>query len=127
MAAVLNGWIDATDWFPRVHPPAKLEEAIGAALPLREIWVAGDPACAYLSLDGDSGQVVGLYSSVTAQGVGKALMDRAKEGRSALWLNTHVPNTAAQRFYRRQGFREVSRHVPEPPETVEEIRMEWAR
>jgi hypothetical protein len=26
---------------------------------------------------------------------------------------------------RREGFVEVSRHMPEPPETVEEIRMEW--
>jgi ribosomal protein S18 acetylase RimI-like enzyme len=127
MAAVLNGWIDGTDWFPRVFAPEELEGFIRDAVPLREVWVAGDPVCAYLSCNAEAGQVVALYSSVTGQGVGKALMDKVKEGREALWLTTHVPNVAAQRFYRREGFHEVSRHMPEPSETVEEMRMEWAR
>jgi len=127
MAAVLNGWIDGTDWFPRIFTPEELEGFIRDGLPVREIWVAGDPVCAYLSYNPDTGQVAALYSSVTGQGVGKALMDKVKEGRSALWLTTHVPNVAAQRFYVREGYREVSRHMPDPPETVEEIRMEWAQ
>lgn len=125
MATVLNGWVDATDWFPRVFTAEELEGFIRAAVPLREVWVAGDPVHAYLSYNRETGQVVALYSSVTGQGVGKALMDKVKEGRDALWLTTHVPNVAAQRFYAREGFREVSRHMPEPPEVVEEIRMEW--
>ena len=127
MAAVLNAWVDGTDWFLRIFSAEELEGFISAAVPLREVWVAGDPICAYLSYNAETGQVVALYSSVTGQGVGKALMDRVKEGRDTLWLNTHVANTAAQRFYRREGFTEVSRHMPEPPEVLEEIRMEWAR
>ena len=125
MAAVLNGWVDATDWFPRVFTAEELEGFVRAAVPLREVWVAGDPVCAYLSYNRETGQVVALYVSVTGQGIGKALLDKVKEGRDALWLTTHAPNVAAQRFYTREGFREVSRHMPEPPETVEEIRMEW--
>ena len=127
MAAVLNRWVDRTDWFPRIFSAEELEGFIRAAVPLREVWVTGDPVCAYLSFNAETGQVVALYSAVTGQGVGKALMDKVKEGRDALWLNTHVSNEAAQRFYLREGFQEVSRHMPEPPEVLEEIRMEWAR
>ncbi len=127
MAAVLNSWIDGTAWFPRVHAPEVLEGFIQEALPIRDIWIAGEPVCAYLSLNPETDQVAALYSTRTGQGVGKALLDRAKQGRRRLWLHTHVPNRMAQRFYRREGFQEVSRHMPEPPETIEEIRMEWTQ
>ncbi|EEE36314.1 hypothetical protein RKLH11_147 [Rhodobacteraceae bacterium KLH11] len=36
-----------------------------------------------------------------------------------------MPNRAAQRFYRREGFVEVGTEPPAPPDTVPVIRMEW--
>jgi GNAT superfamily N-acetyltransferase len=125
IAAVVNGWIDATPWMPRVHSPDVIEGFVREALPKRVIWVIGEPVAGYLSLDPEESRVAALYCARTGAGLGKALMDRAKEGRSFLMLWTHVPNLAAQRFYRREGFVETGRAEPEPPETVPEIRMEW--
>ncbi|EEX12914.1 GCN5-related N-acetyltransferase [Citreicella sp. SE45] len=128
IAAVLNRWIDETTWMPRSMPPSDIEDIIRTALPDRNIWVLGDPIEAYLSLDPRVSKIGALYCSRTGEGCGKALMDRAKEGRDFLWLHTNVPNLGAQRFYRREGFEPVGGEImPDPPETVPEIRMEWHR
>lgn len=125
MAAVVNGWIDATSWFPRVHPSETIEGFIRDAFAAREIWVVGEPVVGYLSLDAAAGRVAALYCSRTGEGLGKALLDEAKRGRARLTLRTHSPNVSAQRFYLREGFVHVGEVAPEPPETVPEIIMEW--
>lgn len=126
IAAVLNDWIDRTDWFPREHSPQALQEMIADALPERQIWVLGEPVEAYISLDPKVGRIGALYCSRTGQGCGKVLLDRAKRGRDRLWLHTNVPNQRAQAFYRREGFVQVGDVIaPEPPKTVPELRMEW--
>ncbi len=128
IAAVLNGWIDETDWMPRLYSPDELEGLIAAALPDRIIWVVGEPIEGYLSLDPETAKIGALYCSRTGEGCGKALIGAAKEGRDFLWLHTHVTNTRAQAFYRREGFVAAGGEIaPEPPETVPELRMEWRR
>ncbi|MEM8570276.1 MAG: GNAT family N-acetyltransferase [Pseudomonadota bacterium] len=126
-ADIVNAWIDATDWMPRVHTPEVIAGFIRDAFGDREIWVAGDPVEAYLSVRPDVSQIGGLYCRHSGKGVGRALMDRAREVRDFVWLRTHAPNLRAQKFYLREGFVEVGRMMPDPPETVEEIQMDWRR
>ncbi|WP_353471225.1 GNAT family N-acetyltransferase [Salipiger sp. H15] len=126
-AAVVNGWIDATAWFPRVHSAEEVEGFLREAFPEREIWVIGDPVEGYLSVDPGAGKVGALYCARSGAGLGKALMDKAKEGRDRLFLHTHVANEAARRFYAREGFVEAGAVDPEPPHESPELRMEWAR
>jgi putative acetyltransferase len=123
-AAIINGWIDATPWFPRVHTPAAIEGFVRDAFGLREMWVIGDPVAGCLSLDPKTDKVHALYCARTGEGLGRALMNAAKRCRDFLTLNTHEPNVAAQRFYHREGFVTVRRVAPTPPETVVEITME---
>jgi hypothetical protein len=125
MAAVVNGWIDTTPWFPRVHGPEAIEGFIRDAFPIREIWVIGEPVEGYLSVDPAAGRVAALYCARTGAGLGKRLLDRAKLSRTHLTLRTHRPNAAAQRFYVREGLVAVGEAVPEPPDTVPELVMEW--
>ena len=125
-AAVVNGWIDATDWLPRDFPPEDIERQIREALPDREIWVAGDPVAGYLSFDPSASRICGLYTSRPGEGLGKALMDRVKEGRDHIQLWTHAPNLAAQRFYAREGFAATGR-VDAGSDGIAEVRMEWRR
>ena len=128
IAAVLNGWIDKTDWMPRIYSADEIEGFIGAALPHRIIWVVGDPIEGYLSLDPKTAKIGALYCSRTGAGCGKALIEAAKAGRDFLWLHTNPPNSRAQAFYRREGFVPVGGEIPPaPPETVPELRMEWHR
>lgn len=127
MAAVINGWIDATVWMTRDQPPETIERFIREAYDAREIWVVGQPVVGYLSLDPVSLRIGGLYCSMTGQGIGKALLDQAKAGRDFIWLHTHVPNKGAQRFYRREGFVPTEVIAPQSAEAVPELRMEWHR
>lgn len=125
-AAVINGWIDTADWFPRLYGPERIEQAFHDAWDRREIFVTGAPVEGYVSIDPAEGRIAALYTARPGAGLGKALLDRAKQGRTMLFLHTHVPNMAAQRFYRREGFVRVGAALtPEPPETVPELRMEW--
>lgn len=126
IARIVNAWIDRTDWMTRVHSAETIEGFIAEAFPAREIYVTGDPIAAYLSLNPETGLIGALYSDMPGAGFGKALMDRAKEGRDALQLNTHEPNAAAQRFYRREGFVVVERN-PMGDDGLPELRMAWER
>lgn len=125
-AGVINGWIDRTDWFPRLYAPEIIVQAFVDVWDKREIHVIGAPVEGYISIDPEQRMIAALYTARPGAGLGKALLDRAKEGRAMLFLYTHVPNVAAQRFYRREGFVQIGAPLPpDPPETVLEIRMEW--
>lgn len=124
-AAILNAWIDGTEWMPRVHPP---EDVVGhyqeTVFAKREVWVIGRPVRAYLSLDGGN-YVTSLYSSVPCAGLGKSLLDHAKDLRHHLQLWTFVANAHARRFYAREGFVEVERSDGDNEEGLPDIRYEW--
>ena len=103
-AEIVNGWIDATPWLDRFHTREAIQEMIHAGIPLREFWVAGEPVAGYLSFNVHEGCVMGLYTAAPGSGVGKALLDRVKQGRDRVTLWSHLPNTGAHRFYEREGF-----------------------
>ena len=138
MAAVVNGWIDATPWMQRDLPAEEIAAMIARGLTQRDMWVIGEPAQAYVSVESGIGHVWGLYAAAPGQGLGKRLMDRVKEGRDFLSLNTHVPNLGAQRFHAREGFVAMGEVEPAgatslsqaPARTrtdIRELRMEWRR
>ena len=124
-ARVVHDWASQTDWMPDELPVGQIADMIRKAFEAREIWVTGDPIDCYMSVDPKENKIGGLYCSRTGQGIGKRFVDQAKEGRDFLWLTTHTPNTAAQRFYRREGFEVTAEEPPVPPDTVPVLRMEW--
>jgi len=136
MASIVNGWIDGTDWMQRNLPAEEISEMLTKAITQREIWVAGDPVQGYLSLDSEAAHIWGFYCAQPGNGIGKLLLDQAKQGRRFLSLNTHVPNKAAQQFYIREGFKPVAEMNEGAPSTlhlseerketgIRELRMEW--
>ena len=134
MRQTLEQWLDyigglhPIKWDLTLDRVAEVARRLGVVQPARRvILVAGDPAQAYLAFDPETLRIGGLYSNITGSGVGKALMDCIKVGRDYLWLNTHVPNEAAQKFYKREGFVEISNEGAEPSNIMPEIRMAWCR
>ena len=125
-ARIVHTWVTGTEWMPKLHSVEDLTAMIAEALPEREIWLAGDPPEGYLSLNPVTGHIGALYTSRQGAGLGKALLDRAKEGRDRLRLFTHEPNDAAHRFYGREGFEAIGRN-PEGGDGLPEIIMEWRR
>jgi len=125
-AAILNAWIDETPWMPRTIAPKTLVEILREGLPRRDAFVIGDPVAGYLSLEPETAHIWGLYVARKGEGLGKALMDRAKAGRDYLKLNSHAANTAAHRFYAREGFQQVG-SAWAGSDGIDEITMEWCR
>ncbi len=136
MAAIVNAWIDATPWMERDLPPAQIEALISDGMALREIWVICTPVAGYIPIEVEIAHIWGFYCARTGQGLGKRLLDQAKQGRDFLSLNTHLPNLGAQRFYVREGFQAVGQHDAGPVSTAKpvagqgaggprEMRMEW--
>ena len=78
----------------------------------------------------DGAEVVALYVARGArgQGVGTALLARAKRRTPRLALWTFQFNHAAQAFYRRQGFHEIDRTGGAGnDEKLPDIRYAWER
>ena len=123
-AAIVDAWIEQTSWMPRGIDLAGLEDALTEGLPKREAYVVGDPVAGYISMDAESNHIWGFYVAEPGRGLGKALLDRVKAGRDYLQLNTHAANTAAHRFYEREGFHKVG-GTWDGSNGIDEIRMEW--
>ena len=127
LGEIVFAWEQRTKWMHSSHTAEEIASFLNDAFEERVILVAGTPAQAYLAFDPERQRIGGLYCNISGKGIGKALIDRIKEGRDFLWLNTHEPNHAAQKFYKREGFVEVSNEGAEPSNIVPELRMEWRR
>lgn len=132
IAKIVCDWEAETAWMPDGTTQADIEGMLDAAFDTREIFVVSGPDTqdalqAYVSIDAQSGKIGALYSTVRGTGIGKALVDKAKEGRDFLWLQTHQPNQAAHRFYAREGFVMAGEIAPEAEGEPAQFRMEWRR
>lgn len=111
IGAILSDWIDETDWMPRIHK--REDERAFAADMVARGWVSvarrRGAVVGFVARDGE--EVVALYVARTArgQGVGTALLARAKRKSRRLRLWTFQFNHAARRFYADQGFVEIER------------------
>ena len=111
---------------PRIHSPDLVTQMIKDGIPIREFWVIGDPVIGYLSFNVEAQQIMGLYVSHPGIGLGKALVDQVKLGKSYIKLWSHSANTAAQRFYLREGFK-ISGEEKMGSDGIKEICFEWVR
>ena len=137
-ATILNDWIDATGWMPRIHTPESARDFVADILfAMRRVWVAEDwvaedlvvegrEVLGFLALDIE-GTITALYVAAAARGrgVGRALLDRAKSEGRLLELWAFQPNRGARRFYEREGFQEVRRTDGDNEEGVPDVLMRW--
>lgn len=125
-ARIVSDWLASLDWMPDPPTAQALEPLLREGLPKREAWIAEREGTlrGYLSLDPDAAHIHALYTAAPGAGTGKALMDHVKQGLTYLQLLTHAPNTAAHRFYLREGFVVTDRDVP-GDDGVRQFAMEW--
>ncbi len=126
---ILSGWIDETPWMPRVHSHAEDQEHAAAMVARGWVEVARWPegeVVGFLARDGVEVHALYLARHARRQGVGTALLARAKAGRALLNLWTFQANWAAQKFYLRHGFCEAERtDGADNDEGLPDIRFEW--
>ena len=125
-AAIVNSWIDNTKWMPRIHSPDLITQMIKDGIPIREFWVIGDPVLGYLSFNVEAQQIMGLYVARPGIGLGRALLEQVKLGKSYIKLWSHSANTAAHRFYLREGFK-ILGNEKMGSDGIKEICFEWVR
>ena len=77
-ALIVDDWIEKTVEMPRLFDKHKLTEMIRNAIPLREVWVIGQPINGYISYNPDLLQISALYVNKKGEGIGKILLDRIK-------------------------------------------------
>lgn len=131
-AAIINDYIDATEWLPRTATRENIAAMFNPQLlAKRTLLVAelGDTVVGYLSLDATAGFVHALYLSPEArsQGIGSLLLDAARShAPDRMELTVFEPNRAARRFYEREGFVEVpERRKDDTEEGVPTLLMRW--
>jgi len=125
-ARVVHGWVSATPWMPDRFSEAELIGMLAEAIPVREVYVGGDPVVGYLSFHPETSLIAGLYVEARNGGLGKALIDHVKQGRDYLQLWTHAPNPRAHAFYQREGFVKTG-ETRDGDDGQVELRMEWRR
>ena len=103
-ALIVYNWIEKTVEMPRLFDKHPLTEMIRDAIPLREVWVIGQPINGYISYNPDLLQVSALYVNKRGKGLGKILLDRLKSDHKYLQLWRNEFNNSAHNFYRREGF-----------------------
>jgi GNAT superfamily N-acetyltransferase len=129
-AAILNDWIDETDWMPRVHSRADVVnhyKTVVARDRKSFVVVSGNATLGFMTFTDDH-LISALYvaSEYRRQGVGQLMLTRAKrefDDRLELW--TFQANVPAQKFYAREGFVEINRTDGDNDEGLPDIMLEW--
>ena len=120
-AAILNAWIDATEWMPRIHSPASVERYHReVVLAKRRALVAEDGGIlGFAAADGPLVTALYLAPEARGKGLGPRLLAGLREGEQRLW--TFVANQDARRFYAREGFVERRRTEGDNEEGLPDI------
>ena len=133
-AAIINDYMDAAiSWLPRVIDYQAIEVMFGPdLLDRRTVFVAedGGEIAGYLSMDHETGFIHAIYLRPQARGIGlgKALLDAAKQARpQGFELTVFEPNSDALRFYMREDLVEIPQGRKEDtPEGVPTLLMRWS-
>lgn len=129
-ATILNDWINATGWMPRMHPPEDVERHYRKhVLETCRVLICDehDAVTGFLAVD-EEGFISALYVAARARrrGVGAALLAAAKvlrPDRLTLW--TFEANAGARRFYARHGFVETGGTGGENDEGLPDVLLVW--
>lgn len=128
--AILSEFIDTTDWMPRIHTRAEDIRFCGMMIDAGDVTVAEVDGTVRGFLAMRDADLNSLYVAGYAQGlgVGKALLDHAKDGADTLELWTFQANAGARRFYAREGFAEVElTDGAGNDEKLPDVRLVWER
>lgn len=128
---ILNDWIDATPWMPRVHSHQDVVRYhTDFVHENRDVLVAerdGNEVCGFAATSSDA-VVTGFYLAPDARrkGLGRQLLNQIKQAYpSGLHLWTFVANTGARKFYEREDFTEERRTDGDNEENLPDILYCW--
>lgn len=124
LGAVLHDWLDEMPWMPRLHDLGETVDFVRGLIGSHRVRMQAG-GMGFLARRGTEVDAMYLAPGARGCGLGRALLDEAKaEGRLELW--TFQANLGAQRFYMREGFREVERtDGAGNDERLPDVRLVW--
>ncbi|MBV7377856.1 GNAT family N-acetyltransferase [Maritimibacter dapengensis] len=131
-ARIIREFVAATPWWPRLGPQPEVVAAWRHSFSSQDpSWVAvGHGAVVGFCLREDD-NISGLYVSANARsrGIGKHLLDLAKQNRDWITVWAYEKNTRARAFYKREGLVEVGRETTtfDCGTTLVDIEHRWTR
>lgn len=121
----LQSNLQAHDFIPAAYWQAHFS-AVREQLAQAEVHVCEEDGelLGFLGLQGEYLAGIFVRQEARSRGVGRQLLDDAKESRGRLTLHVYEQNARAMRFYQREGFRRVG--AGRDPDTGErEWEMAW--
>ena len=127
LARILGDWVRETGWMPVLHTREEDLGFLAHLIGTTEVTLAEDGGpSGFLALDGEDVRALYLAPEARGQGVGRALLDQAKAGRTRLSLWAFEANPRAVAFYQREGFRVAERTDGSGNEEgLPDLRMLW--
>lgn len=130
-ARIINAYIDATDWLPRVRSAEDIAACFTPEILAKRAFFVAEMDGAimgYASIDRESGFLHALYLRPEGRGIGlgRALLDHIKSVAARFDLTVFEPNHAAMRFYLREGLAELADgRRTDTPEGVATRALRW--
>lgn len=121
------------DAMPWLADPHTAEEGLvffrDMVFPSQTVIVAGATAemAGFSAFDSSWVNHLYLHPDFQGRGIGKVLLDRAKDATSHLQLWTFQRNARARHFYAREGFVEVRMTDGDNEEREPDVLLEWCR
>ena len=128
VGAILSGFIDETDWMPRLH--SRAEDIRFADIMIANGWVTiaeqDGTVCGFAAREGRMLNALYVARDHRQQGCGTALRLRMPAEISQLELWTFQINTPARAFYKKHGFSEVERtDGASTEEKLPDVKLVW--
>lgn len=124
LTRVLGDWVRETGWMPVLHSRDEDMGFLRHQIACAEVWCVD--GAGFIARQGEEVPALYLAPDARGQGLGAALLTRAKQGRTRLQLWTFQKNVGALRFYARKGFAEIDRtNGAENDEKLPDVRLEW--
>jgi putative acetyltransferase len=88
------------------------QNIVNLYLPNTETWVyeRDGVVVGFIALIGNEVGAIFVHARFQRQGIGRALMDKARGMRDVLELDVFKANLVGRRFYEKYGFRQVAEH-----------------
>ena len=126
---ILSEFVDTTDWIPRLHSRAEDISFVGSMIDRGWVRVfEKDTILGFIARDNQ--EICALYvaRSMRGKGIGKAFLEDAKQDTQRLELWVFQSNMRAQKFYMREGFKEVEHTDGQRnEEKLPDIKFLWAK
>lgn len=126
---VLREWDAETAWLTGLNPLPELLDFWDGVFAHETVWVAEDDGrVAGFCWREEDGNIGALYVATAARGagMGKRLLDTAKEGCASITVWAYLKNEAALRFYAREGLVQICCELEESTGLINiEHRWPW--